>query len=293
LAFLQAFTDDSASEKGDRRLFLAGYLNSAEKWALFSEAWDEELRAAPSIEYLHTVEALNLRDQFDGWSIESRDRKLRGLARIIRHFEPISFQFSVSRERFYNLVKPVSPRGLNPHFTCCFGVVASVSSFAASQKGNIPIDFIFDDQDGVSADIQFFFEHMIQSLPAKSRKLINSIPIFRNDKQFIQLQAADMLAWHLRREHEDGVPESLALLDVLRIPGRHVISEIEEPMLKDWATHHSQQPGIDQLQTKGQWRNVKKDISAIAALGLDPATIGVRKNMFQRMREKIAKLFRC
>jgi hypothetical protein len=198
-------------------------------------------------------------------SIEARDKKLRDLARVIRHFEPLSFQFSVSRERFYSLVTPVSPRGLNPHFTCCFGV---------------------------SADIQFFFEHMLQSLPEDARKLINGSPIFRSDKQFVQLQAADMLAWHLRREHEDGDNGSLPLLDVLCIPCGHVMTEIEEPMLQGWADHHSQQPNIDKLQTKNQWRNVKKDIADIIALGLDPATIGIRKSMFQRARETIAKLFR-
>jgi hypothetical protein len=157
LAFLQAYADDSASEQGDLRLFMAGYLNRSEKWALFSDAWEEELRAKPAIEYLKMSEANYLKEQFAGWSKESRDEKLRGLARVLRHFNPLSFEFSVSRERFYHLVKPVSPRGIgNPHFTCCFGVVAGLARYADSQKIKMPIDFIFDCQEGVDEDIGLF-----------------------------------------------------------------------------------------------------------------------------------------
>ena len=109
MAFLRAFTDDSASDVGDRRLFMAGYMNRTELWARFAEAWAEELRGAPSIEYLKMAEAQNLRDQFDwrkGWTEEKRDEKLRGLARVIRHFNPISFQMSIDRR--VALVRPKS-----------------------------------------------------------------------------------------------------------------------------------------------------------------------------------------
>lgn len=36
---LQPFCDDTASDKGDKRLVIAGYLNRADRWQLFSKAW--------------------------------------------------------------------------------------------------------------------------------------------------------------------------------------------------------------------------------------------------------------
>ena len=61
LAFLKAFIDDSAAETGDKRLFMAGFINDANSWSLFSEAWDEELEpfrhaaeGAP-VRWLHQV----------------------------------------------------------------------------------------------------------------------------------------------------------------------------------------------------------------------------------------------
>ena len=49
---LQAFTDDSAAQAGDKRLYLAGYLHRADVWASFSKDWHKELKAWPAIEYL-------------------------------------------------------------------------------------------------------------------------------------------------------------------------------------------------------------------------------------------------
>jgi hypothetical protein len=294
LALLQAFADDSASDTGDRRLFMAGYLNRADRWALFADAWDEELRGAPSIDYLKMVEAQHLRGQFQGWAAETRDEKLRGLARVIRHFEPFSFQFSVSRERFDRLLQSVSPRGLgNPHFTCCFGIVASVARYAASQKSGLPIDFIFDEQSGVSADVQLFFGEMKKTLPRAARKLINGTPVFRDDKQFLPLQAADALVWHLRREHEVCVPpDTLPMANLLRCSSGHLMSEIDDATLESWAAHHSRLPGIDKLQTKSEWRNIKAVIARLSSIGFVPPHGNRWKNKAYTVRERIAKFFR-
>lgn len=202
LAFFQAFTDDSASDIGDRRLFFAGYLNRAEDWALFADAWDEELRAEPGIEYLRMVEANGLRGQFAGWDERRRDEKLRGLARVIRHFKPVSFQVSVSREQFARILEPVNPRGLSPHFDCVFCTVSSVARFAYDGGMRLPIDFVFDEMDSVALDMPLVFDHLIKSLPRGARQLVSGHPTFKNDKLVTPLQAADMLAWHVRREHE-------------------------------------------------------------------------------------------
>lgn len=91
VAFLRAFTDDSASEIGDRRLFFAGFVRRADEWALFAETWDNELKASPAIAYLKTSEAQNLKGQFRGWTREACEAKLLRLAHIIHSSRPFSF----------------------------------------------------------------------------------------------------------------------------------------------------------------------------------------------------------
>lgn len=276
LAFIRAFFDDSASDSAaDRRLFLAGYINRAEHWALFSDAWDEELKSDPPIDYLKMAEAQNLKEQFswrNGWTEEKRDQKLRGLARVIRHFEPLSFQISIDREFFYRTAGIASPRGLaSPYFDCCAATVVSVAAFGANANFSGPIEFIFDKQDGVEDNIKMFFAYIVPHFKKRVRAMIEGTPKFVDDKQYRPVQAADMLAWHLRREHETG--EQLPLIDVLRVSGRHLITEIPNSMVQRWADHNDSLPGVDLLRSKSQWRNFKREFTALTSRGIDLSKI--------------------
>lgn len=204
MAFLRAFTDDSAAQKGDRRLFYAGYLERADAWAKFSEAWDWELGQWPAIKYFKGTEANALDGEFLGWDPAQRDAKVIKLAQIIGAFKPFSFHFSLNRKLFEEELKPVSPYGLGqPHLTACFAVVAGVTRTAAERGITTPIEFIFDQQDGIDESVRLLFSQMMKSLPPQARKLVADVPWFKSDrdKQFMPLQAADMLAWHVRREH--------------------------------------------------------------------------------------------
>ena len=291
MAFIRAFFDDSGSETGDRRLFMAGYINRAESWALFSEAWDEELRAASpkSIEHLKTGDAYQLQNQFcrqGGWNEEKRDEKLRGLARVIRHFQPISFQISIDREFFYRT--NVSSRGLaNPYFDCCTATVAAVANFGAQAKFQHPIEFIFDQQDGVESDITMLFAQIRANFPKRTQRMIHGSPQFVDDKHFRPLQAADLLVGHIRREHEYGV--KLPLTEKL-IGEYHLVTEIPNSLVQRWADHNKRQPGIENLQTKSQWRGFKANFAKQVAAGADPSTLG-KPPLRRRIISKIKRLF--
>ena len=294
VAFLRAFTDDSASEIGDRRLFFAGFVHRAEQWALFAEAWDKELKTEPSIRYLKTSEAQNLKGQFLGWRRELCEAKLLALANVIHRYRPISFQFSIDRQKFDAILKPVSPRGLaSAHFNCYFGIISGVTRFAASLGGNIPIEFIFDKQDGVSIDVQLWFDAMKTGLPRKIRKLISGTPLFRDDKDMLQLQAADLLVWYLRREHEHRENDNgSVILDLIRRSGKHLFcGEINEALMTKWADHHRRLPAIDLLKTKPQWRNFKKEMGSLLSSGFIPPRGTRWKNAIYYAREFIARLF--
>lgn len=273
---LRAFIDDSGSERGDRRLFLAGYLNRADNWALFADAWREELKAQPSIEYLHMVEAGNFRGQFHrkyGWNEEKRTEKLNGLARVIRHFEPLSFQISIDRSHFDNVLKPVSPRGFsNPYFTPSCALVAKLAQWGEYTGERGKIEFIFDNQDGVADDIDLFFENMMQGISRKAHRWIQGTPQFRSDRDFVGLQAADMLAWHIRREHEGVGSPNLPMAELLRGKS-HLISEITNDHIDAWAEHHRQQLGVGSVRSKPDWRRFKIYVRELKAKGINPARI--------------------
>lgn len=288
---LQAFIDDSGSLSGDQRLFMAGYLNEATKWALFSIAWQEELDALPSIEYLKMSEAFAFKGQFIGWSEAARDDKLRGLARVIKHFKPLSFEVSVSRSEYARLVTPNAPRGLGPHFVCCFGVISSVARVADVNGFDAPIDFIFDKQDGVEDDMRLFFSEMIKDLPASARRLVRGPPSFHDDRLRLPLQAADMLAWHVRRKHEtDGQHMGTFRAEFLYGELGHVSTEIPEKSLANWGQEFSKLPGICEMQSKHRWRGLKRNLDELLAAGYIPPHGTRWKNFRHHMTSRISRL---
>ena len=295
--FLQSVTDDSLAQTGDRRLFLAGYLNHARKWALFKDAWAEALKDPPAISYLKMVEAQNLRGEFRGWSREKRDAKLTSMARVIRHFDPISYQVSVSTLEFSELVRPYAPYGLKtPYFPCIFLAVSTVAQMAS--KGGLQyrtddsIDFIFDEQNGVSTDIDQTFNYMARNLPRRARKIINGRPIFRSDATYLPLQAADMLAWHVRREHEDGLP-LFGQASAERIRGStHLTNEIGADTLARWGKEFRQIQGVSLLQTKTEWQKYRKEHRRLLDAGVALPHGAAWKNFVHDFRERIVHFFK-
>jgi hypothetical protein len=290
VAFLQAVADDSASDVGDRRLFLAGFMNSAEKWRLFCDAWDDELKAGRPISYLRMTEANSFRGQFRGWTKAQRDEKLRGFARVARHFKPISFHVSISRAQNSNVLTPTAPRGVaNPHFLCCFAIAAMLSRYIFSQDASLPVEFIFDQQNGVDDDMGLFFDYMKANLPQEAANLISNKPIFRDDKQWFPLQAADMLAWHLRKNHEVRGAWHLDSSEPLYNPEGHLHMELDQS-LQDWADEFAKLPGIDKMQSRSEWRKLKREIRRLTAAGFIPPYGSRLKNFLYALRAKLAKL---
>lgn len=273
---LQAFTDDSAAQVGDKRLYLAGYLHRADVWASFSRDWHKELKAWPAIKYLKASEAHHLSGQFhhSQWDEQMRNAKLAKLAAIIAHYQPVSYEFSTNGKLFENELKPVSPYGFGRlHFTMCFAVVSGVSRFTAESPVRAPIQFIFDEQQGVDTDVEMFFAEMLKALPTEVQSLIDGLPMFKSEKelQYAPLQAADLLAWHLRREHETG--EKLARTNGLISNDGHLVQEIPDEVLRSWASHHATLPGVPLLQSKRQWKDFKAEHKRLIDAGIDPSKI--------------------
>ena len=63
-----------------------------------------------------------------------------------------------------------------------------------------PIDFYFDDHSSKNG-ILAAWDHYINSRGAEIRGLYGATPKFENDEKFLPLQAADFLAWWMRRAY--------------------------------------------------------------------------------------------
>lgn len=267
LVFLQAFVDESACDSGDKRLFMAGYLQRADVWAEFAVHWEAALHESPRIEFLHMVEANNLRGEFAGWSERKRDSKLLKLASVIRKFDFVSFEFSIPQKAYFDTLTPVSPRGLNPHFSCVLLTIFSVGRMLNENKVDMPVEFIFDRKDGTEQDIDLFYEFCVESLSDDVKKIIKK-PKFEDDDNLYPLQAADMLAWHVRRNYERPGPFIKKISSM--ISGKYIIAA-DYPVSKiiGNANSFAAMP-IPKPQTKGEWQRFRKMALELKAAGYKP-----------------------
>jgi len=67
-----------------------------------------------------------------------------------------------------------------------------------------PIDFIFDEKQRAGDMAESVWGVFAADVPPELRPLLGARPIHRDDKRERPLQAADMLAWHVRRDISSG-----------------------------------------------------------------------------------------
>ncbi|MBV9077822.1 MAG: DUF3800 domain-containing protein, partial [Methylobacteriaceae bacterium] len=249
LVALQAYVDDSASDQGKRDLVLAGYVNTADKWAEFSHAWASELKRAPSIAYLKMREARNLSGEFKGWRSEDRDAKVQALARIIRETGPASIHSRVSRNDVDRMIKPVAPYAMRtPYFYCFQAILLPIAIHQnRSNDVRVPIDFIFDNQEGLGDEARNLYKLIRLQQPSEIRDLLSFDPIFRDDKLVNPLQAADMIAWYIRKFYEDNCEGSVPVPDFLASGRPHMAVDIDAGTLQRIADGFRAIPGTVDL----------------------------------------------
>ena len=202
----QAFADDSGGqETPERYLVLAAYALPAEHWERFSDEWHRVLRLPPTIEYLKMQEAENFDGEFRGMKSrpEFRDLKLNELCAVINEYKPYAMYSWVRRSDYERIIagRIVSIVD-DPYFLAMQGLI-ELCLLAQVHYGYWgPVDFIFDKQSNIEHAIGPSFDAAKELQPPHLQKLLGQTPVFRDDKDVKPLQAADMLAWHLRRRLE-------------------------------------------------------------------------------------------
>lgn len=244
LCVLQAYSDDSGSHTGDKRLFLAGYIHRADDWRAFSDDWKAALDEAPTLKSLHMVES------FRGWSTHAREEKLERLAAVIAKYKPISIECSISTKDFRDSLRAHVPYDLRHAYGYCFHVLVVKSAELVGHYGlEGPLDFIFDEQGSVGLNSILWYPIMKQLASPAVKKILGGTPVFKSDEDVLPLQAADMLAWHRRvvreptcKAHDRVVAEKIVF--------RHATVDVPRELILAWAEAFSKEPGIEQSKTK-------------------------------------------
>jgi hypothetical protein len=199
---LQAFVDESVE---DPVFLMGGYIGPADAWASFSDRWQDVLDIPPRLKYLKMKEAYSFHGEFEGWSEDRRDARLSLLHEVIDQFASAAFVLAFDYDKFksaFSLLSGLGKKNLNPYY---FAAARLMTNLARSQENlslHGPIKFIFDDRMMEKRHVVEAWDwawKVAKPNPPNLHEIIGSAPSFEDGKIFKPLQAADMIAWWMRR----------------------------------------------------------------------------------------------
>lgn len=231
---VQFYIDDSG--KSDPPVFvLGGWAIKADRLAEFENAWSGALRIPPAIPFFKMKEAHARRGPFYGISVDDRDEKVRRLGEVVLEFATAIISGVVQHESYRRVFQGQMMRWMDQPYQIMFHLMIANGFKLFKELGlREQAEFIFDRQVEHEKSLKESFEISKRDFQPELSNFLATDPRHADDKDEIALQAADMIAWHVRRSWRDGADgikkASSAGALLTQIPGTHEV--FDEPSLR-------------------------------------------------------------
>jgi hypothetical protein len=190
-----AFIDDSGS--GDAPYYvLAGYSATKETWFSFWDSWQAVLDLPPKIPSFKMSDAETLRGGFEGFSPEERTARLNRFIDVVLAHDLQEASIAFPRKLFEEGLYPELPgKHADPYYISAIAIITAFAGVNRFYGSGERMDFVFDRQTGMEEKVRRLFWGLKQDSP--HRQLGGMV--FRSDSDTLPLQAADLIAWQIRR----------------------------------------------------------------------------------------------
>jgi Protein of unknown function (DUF3800) len=208
---LIAFVDDSqdSREEVDDPIFvLAGFVAPEEQWEIFSDEW--KLR----LPWVSPSPAFKMSELAYRWGPD--DEKIKLFYRVIERYVSGGFSCIVpvkDVEAAYTKF-PLQLKKLPSVYSLMFSAVLDwVCNPRAQADLGISgkVKFIFDTQMVEETDITDRWNGLFALMPDSTKELLEGMPQFEREEDFMPLQAADFYAWWVRRHWREHPKHGVSL----------------------------------------------------------------------------------
>jgi hypothetical protein len=211
---MQAYVDESGDKGQGDWLTLVGLIASAEEWAKFSDDWRAVLNQPPAVSAWHMREAVNLKEEFRRWSAEERDARLRQLSDVVNKYQITALHASVDIPAYMEFMAPLidvpfsvrrkkssAKRVIHePYWIGFNAIIMAVCYELIDQGATERFEIIFDEKKIFGPRVRAWYPAMRIWMDPHEDAIMPVDPVFRDDKEFVPLQCADLLAWILHRD---------------------------------------------------------------------------------------------
>jgi hypothetical protein len=196
---LRAFIDDSGSGGDSPWFVLAGYLGTVEAWNAFDEPWGKVLAGPPELKYFKASEAESLRPdgQWAGVTKDERNQRIDAFINVIGAHAMRSIYVRLKQQDYDEVIKPyIPPMWHNAYYFLFVGFLSAATMTTKHLGDDRHIEFFFDSNREVEKPSRMLYGQSAD-LP-QFRNRVENIH-YKDEKVFLPLQAADLLAWQIRR----------------------------------------------------------------------------------------------
>jgi len=216
---MQGYVDESGGKGQSKTFVVSALIGEATVWAKIADEWNRVLRTPPSIQYFKMDEAEGLNEQFFGFSAAERDKKIKDLCHLIATPEITVLDLTVELDDFLKIWAPHLGRpAREPYFLPFQMVHVSIAYELLEQGYTDRCEVFFDENKIFGPRAKAWYPVMRHSFPEEIQGILPVEPFFRDDKEILPLQAADLTAW-IQRTHtcnDDGLGEFAWIIEELR-----------------------------------------------------------------------------
>jgi hypothetical protein len=210
---LKAYIDDSGRGQTTGDYVDAGFVAPVENWLVFNHAWQNVLDIPRALDYWHTLDAMaNVPSGlFRGWSRAECDARLFQLLGVIHSSGLIRIRVSIPHDHYKAAFdRKVGPKFDNPFFLPAYSIMQLTLRALAQNGVTEKVDFIFDKpssprEERFITNAWEMFQAQMDRWPdeyAPMKRILGDPVQFKDDKEVLPLQAADLYAWFARQHGE-------------------------------------------------------------------------------------------
>ncbi len=215
LMVLAAYFDESGTHRDSPVVAVGGFLSTAERWVTFEEEWRTVLRSN-HLEYFHMTDFENRRGPYSGWLDKQREHVIKRLCGIINRSIIGGFSTAVVKDAYE--VVDAQARSLlgTPYSFCAEWCLIMVYRQLTKARNKDRVAYFFES--GCRGLERLLQQNQIDQWRAAHQVLSLS---FGNKKDFLPLQAADILAYETTKQSVrhvglDSRPRRLLMENLLR-----------------------------------------------------------------------------
>ena len=198
---IECYFDDSGKEGAQNEPYvcIAGYMADISYWTLFFQQW-RNLLMKYGISCVHMRDLIPFQGEYKrlGWDPQMRDKVLADFIGIIKENRLIGFGIGVDANHWRSIPENMRRKYGNAQDFCFQRIARMVIEKLKAVKPEDVVSVTFDtDPEFAGVRLRRFFE--ICAHDNNAREYLASIT-FADPKIYVQLQAADLLAWETRKD---------------------------------------------------------------------------------------------